>query len=135
MEGIRNSRFTRAVLLAFVLNYYAINSDAFEDETYFVLSNIIRVIMQWRELVEEKSQRARFQHHFEQRMYMYLVQAFQTMLDIMMAQERLPRQQWVFPCSLHWWNAIVLREWGDDNWLTNFRYDYKIGVLSKICVE
>ena len=53
MEGIRNSRFTRAVLLAF-----AINSDTFQDETYFVLpSNIIRVIMQRRELAEEESQR------------------------------------------------------------------------------
>ena len=51
MEGIRNSRFTRAVLLAF-----AINSDTFQDETYFVLpSNIIRVIMQRRELAEEES--------------------------------------------------------------------------------
>ena len=72
MEGIRNSRFTRAVLLTF-----AINSDTFQDETYFVLpSNIIRVIMQRRELAEEESQRARFQAQADVLPYFLSLSAF-----------------------------------------------------------
>ena len=121
MEGTRNSRFTRAVLLAF-----AINSDTFQDETYFVLPSIIRVIMRRRELAEEESQRARFQHHFELRMY--LMQAFQTMLDIMMARERLPRRRWVFPRSLHWWNTRKRTAEGE------VTRNYEVAKLQVFCV-
>ena len=63
MEGNRRYVRVRAVLLAFLLSYYASDSDAFLDEMYIVIPHIIRVLMQRRDLAEEALRRARFQHH------------------------------------------------------------------------
>ena len=72
MEGNRRYVRVRAVMLAFLLSYYASDSDAFLDEMYIVIPHIIRVLMQRRDLAEEALRRARFQHHFHQRMYLIL---------------------------------------------------------------
>ena len=67
MEGNRRYVRVRAVMLAFLLSYYASDSDAFLDEMYIVIPHIIRVLMQRRDLAEEALRR-----HYSAQSYMQL---------------------------------------------------------------
>ncbi|KAL8221555.1 UNVERIFIED_CONTAM: hypothetical protein K2H54_069865 [Gekko kuhli] len=58
--------------------------------------------------------------------------------NLQMLWQRLPgRRWWVYPRSSDWWDNFVMRIWGEEKWLENFRmsrstFDWLVDVLRDV---